>query len=249
MQTKKCYYVVLGLVKPSNTDEIRKAYKKLALKWHPDKNPDNAKVAEEVFKEVGEAYEVLSDESKKSAYDRFGLEGLSQGGQTPGGRNRPGPFPGFAGNPFSFRRADDLFQNLFQTGFFDDDNFFSDHFSPDKKSSKRGTPGASPFGSFGRFGGFQNFGFDDPMGDPFSGGSMFRSMNTGGFGGAGKSTSTSTIIQNGKKITVTKVTTTGSDGKKTTEIKETVTDATGTSERHYLEDDKGQKTEVKKIRA
>ena len=77
MQTKKCYYVVLGLVKPSNTDEVRKAYKKLALKWHPDKNPDNAKVAEEVFKEVGEAYEVLSDENKKSAYDRFGLEGLS----------------------------------------------------------------------------------------------------------------------------------------------------------------------------
>ena len=87
------------------------------------------------------------------------------------------------------------------------------------------------------------------MGDPFSGGSMFRSINTGGFGGAGKSTSTSTIIQNGKKITVTKVTTTGSDGKKTTEIKETVTNAAGPSERHYLEDDKGQKTEVKKIRA
>jgi len=61
----RCYYEVLCISKPSNEDEIRKAYKKLAMKHHPDKNPDNVKEAEEKFKEVGEAYAVLSDKDKK----------------------------------------------------------------------------------------------------------------------------------------------------------------------------------------
>tara|TARA_B100001013_G_scaffold336903_1_gene256567 strand:- start:201 stop:1349 length:1149 start_codon:yes stop_codon:yes gene_type:complete len=69
--SKRDYYEVLGLGKGASSDEIKKAYRKLAVKYHPDKNPDD-KVSEEKFKEVGEAYEALSDPEKKSAYDQFG---------------------------------------------------------------------------------------------------------------------------------------------------------------------------------
>jgi len=77
--SKKDYYEVLGVKKQATNDEIKKAYRKLAKEWHPDKNPDN-KVAEEKFKEVSEAYEVLSDSTKKSNYDRFGHAGNNRGG-------------------------------------------------------------------------------------------------------------------------------------------------------------------------
>ena len=69
--TKRDYYEVLGLSKGASSDEIKKAYRKLAVKYHPDKNPDD-KASEEKFKEIGEAYEALSDPEKKSAYDQFG---------------------------------------------------------------------------------------------------------------------------------------------------------------------------------
>jgi molecular chaperone DnaJ len=79
---KRDYYEVLGVGKSASKDEIKKAYRKLALKYHPDRNPDD-KEAEEKFKEAAEAYEVLSDEDKKARYDRFGHAGMGQGG--PGG--------------------------------------------------------------------------------------------------------------------------------------------------------------------
>ena len=105
---KVCYYTVLELVKPSNENEIRKAYKKLALKWHPDKNPDNIKVAEEKFKEIGEAYAVLSDAEKKAVYDKYGHEGLQPGGKTPGGGHTH-QCTGFgATGSFTFSRAEDI---------------------------------------------------------------------------------------------------------------------------------------------
>ena len=69
MSDKKDFYEVLGLKKDATKEEIRKAYKKLALKWHPDKNPENKKEAEEKFKEIAEAYSVLSDPDKKKEYD------------------------------------------------------------------------------------------------------------------------------------------------------------------------------------
>lgn len=74
--SKRDYYEVLGVDKTSSASEIKKAYRKLALKYHPDKNPD--KGAEEKFKEISEAYAVLSDEQKKSQYDQFGHAGFEQ---------------------------------------------------------------------------------------------------------------------------------------------------------------------------
>jgi len=71
------YYQILGLTKTATTDEIKKAYRKLALKYHPDKNPDN-KQAEEKFKEISEAYAVLSDPEKRRQYDTFGSAGFRQ---------------------------------------------------------------------------------------------------------------------------------------------------------------------------
>lgn len=76
--SKRDYYEVLGIVKESNDGEIKKAYRKMAIKYHPDKNPDN-KEAEEKFKEAAEAYEVLSDSQKRQQYDQFGHAGVGGG--------------------------------------------------------------------------------------------------------------------------------------------------------------------------
>ena len=75
---KRDYYEVLGLNRDASEEEIKKAYRKLAMQHHPDRNPDNPK-AEEHFKEAKEAYEVLSAEDKRAAYDRFGHQGVEAG--------------------------------------------------------------------------------------------------------------------------------------------------------------------------
>jgi molecular chaperone DnaJ len=77
---KRDYYEVLGVPREASEDEIKKAFKKLALKWHPDRNPDNKKAAEEKFKEIAEAYEVLGDKEKRAKYDAYGHEGLRGAG-------------------------------------------------------------------------------------------------------------------------------------------------------------------------
>jgi molecular chaperone DnaJ len=69
---KRDYYEVLGLEKGASAEAIKKAYRQMAVKFHPDKNPGD-KTAEEKFKEIGEAYEVLSDSQKRGAYDQYGL--------------------------------------------------------------------------------------------------------------------------------------------------------------------------------
>ncbi len=86
------YYEVLGVAKDADEATIKKAYRKLAMKYHPDRNPDD-KEAEKKFKEIGEAYEVLSDADKRAAYDRLGHDAFKQGGM--GGAGGPGGFGGF----------------------------------------------------------------------------------------------------------------------------------------------------------
>ena len=101
------YYEVLGVDRNADDATIKKAYRKLAMKYHPDRNPDN-KEAEEKFKELGEAYEVLSDADKRAAYDRMGHEAFKNGGM--GGAGGPGGFGGFS-DPM------DIFAQMFGGGF------------------------------------------------------------------------------------------------------------------------------------
>lgn len=84
MESTRDYYEVLGVSKDANVSEIKKSYRKMAMKFHPDQNPDDPK-AEENFKELGEAYEVLGDEDKRAAYDRYGHAAFKQGGMGGGG--------------------------------------------------------------------------------------------------------------------------------------------------------------------
>src|SRR5277367_2441217 len=79
MATKRDYYEILEVTRTSSGEEIKRSYRKLAVKFHPDKNPGDH-TAEEKFKELGEAYDVLSDEQKKAAYDRYGHAAFAQGG-------------------------------------------------------------------------------------------------------------------------------------------------------------------------
>ena len=105
MSTKRDYYEVLGVGKSADEKEIKKAYRKLAMQYHPDRNPDN-KEAEEKFKEINEAYEVLSDETKRRNYDQFGHEGVN--GQGFGGQGFGGGFEDIFG---------DIFGDMFGGGF------------------------------------------------------------------------------------------------------------------------------------
>ena len=102
MAEKRDYYEVLGVGRDATLDEIKKAYRKKAIQYHPDKNPGN-KEAEEKFKEAAEAYSVLSDPDKRAKYDRFGHAGV---GSQPG--------PDFSGG---FGDLNDILNNLFGGGF------------------------------------------------------------------------------------------------------------------------------------
>ncbi|WP_438958853.1 molecular chaperone DnaJ [Porticoccus sp.] len=91
---KRDYYEILGVAKNASADEVKKAYRRIAMKNHPDRNPDN-KAAEDVFKEATEAYEVLSDKEKKAAYDQYGHAGVDPNAGFGGGQGGPG-FGGFS---------------------------------------------------------------------------------------------------------------------------------------------------------
>lgn len=93
------YYDLLGVAADADEATIKKAYRRQALKWHPDRNPDNKEDAERKFQEIAEAYETLSDSEKRATYDRFGEEGLKQGG--------PGGGPGGPGGGFRFQGVRD----------------------------------------------------------------------------------------------------------------------------------------------
>ena len=101
---EKDYYEILGVGRTASQEEIKKAYRKMALKYHPDRNPDN-KEAEDKFKEASEAYEVLSDPEKRQIYDQFGHEGLKGTG-----------FTGFRGFEDVFASFGDIFGEFFGFG-------------------------------------------------------------------------------------------------------------------------------------
>jgi len=117
------YYAILGIDRSASQSDIKKAYRKLALKWHPDKNPKNQDEANKKFKEISEAYEVLSDDKKKKIYDQYGWEGLqSTPGSGSGGgptrsrsrysRHQFDPFD-FHHTTFEFRDPQDVFKEFF----------------------------------------------------------------------------------------------------------------------------------------
>ena len=97
---KRDYYEVLGVNRDASDEEIKKAYRKLAMKWHPDRNPDNPK-AEEHFKEAKEAYEILTDGSKRGAYDQFGHAGVDPTAAAGAGAGFGGSFADAFGDIFS----------------------------------------------------------------------------------------------------------------------------------------------------
>lgn len=152
------YYKILGVDRNAKEDDLKKAYRKLAMKWHPDKNPNNKKDAETKFKQISEAYEVLSDPQKRTVYDQYGEEGL-KGQMPPPDAGGPGGASFFSTGEgpttfrFNPRSADDIFTEFF--GF------------------------SSPFGGMGGGGGmrgsrFTGGLFGDDMFGPFGegGGSM-----------------------------------------------------------------------------
>ena len=102
MSTGKDYYAILGVNKTASQEEIKKAYRKLALKYHPDRNPGD-KTAEEKFKEINEAYDILKDEQKRAAYDHYGSSAFQNGGAS-----------GFSNQGFKdFADFSDIFSNMF----------------------------------------------------------------------------------------------------------------------------------------
>ena len=124
MAEKRDYYEVLGVAKTATADEIKKAYRKKAIQYHPDKNPGDKK-AEEMFKEAAEAYDVLSDPQKRQRYDQFGHAGM--GGAS--GAGGFGGFGGFGGGGFSM---EDIFEQF--------GDIFGGHFGGGRSSRSAATP-------------------------------------------------------------------------------------------------------------
>ncbi|KAL4608934.1 hypothetical protein GN956_G24048 [Arapaima gigas] len=209
------YYDVLGVPRNATAEDIKRAYRKQALRWHPDKNPDNKEEAEKKFKEIAEAYEVLSDRSKRDAYDNYGKEGMSSSGSS--GPSSPGDFPGFT---FTFRSPDEVFREFFGgqdpfATFFDDFPFGGMHggIHMGLHGGIHGHPVPS------RIGTSRLFSFPSP-------GMDFTSFSMGGIGGLDsmsvgmghfQSVSTTTQIINGKRTTTRKII---KDGQERTEIEE-----------------------------
>ncbi|KAJ2795026.1 DnaJ sub B member 6, partial [Coemansia guatemalensis] len=182
MAVESKYYDLLGIPVNAKPEEIKKAYRKLSLQWHPDKNPDNLQVATERFQQVSQAYSVLSDPSSRERYDRYGENGLKQGFQPQSGSySSSGPSgsagPHQGGPGFHFRPAEDIFReffggrdpfsSMFMGSMFGDDPFFS-HSSagnqyPERERRPYSAAGPSAGGRDGfpsMLGGFPFMGFE-----------------------------------------------------------------------------------------
>ncbi|XP_008826775.1 dnaJ homolog subfamily B member 8 [Nannospalax galili] len=194
------YYKVLGVRSSASPEDIKKAYRKLALRWHPDKNPNNKEEAEKKFKQVSEAYEVLSDSKKRSVYDHAGCDGWRAGG----GGNMPHGSPFGAGYPF--RNPEDIFREFF--GGLDPFSFDFWDAPFNDRGWVRGLCGAfsSGFGEFPAF--MEAFSSFDNLGRSGGSRTTFSSTSFGGSaaGSSGfKSVISSTEMVNGRKVTTKRI--------------------------------------------
>eukprot|EP00916_Digyalum_oweni_P016927 GHVL01027749.1.p1 GENE.GHVL01027749.1~~GHVL01027749.1.p1 ORF type:complete len:236 (+),score=45.74 GHVL01027749.1:187-894(+) len=214
--TTGCYYKILNLEKSCNDADIRKSYKKLAIKWHPDKNQTDDKVkCEEMFKKISEAYSVLSDPKKRKIYDMGGDPNsqYSTGGSSHPWGGQAHPWGGQA-HPWGGAN-NDFFHSGF--GMHDASKIFEEFF---KDFGGMHRPSGS-FGSMGSMGSFidEMGGFDGMRGSSsFTQSFSNSSMGGGPGGGACYSKSTSTVSRNGKTITTVTETI---NGKETTTVTET----------------------------
>ncbi|XP_034840255.1 dnaJ homolog subfamily B member 6 isoform X3 [Maniola hyperantus] len=201
------YYRILGVSRTATDGEIKKAYRKLALKWHPDKNPDNADESNRRFKEISEAYEVLSDERKRRVYDQYGKEGLNNSRGRHSAADEDYDF-GYHSFPFKFRDPEEVFREFFGGSPFGD--LFADMNGHGGRGGRRSHPGTSLTSSLFSPFGFGVQGLDDIFahagnGNTFTSFSTFNSSAAGAGGANMRSTTTTTRIVNGKKITTKKV--------------------------------------------
>ena len=222
------YYEILSVSRDANVEQIKKAYRKSALRWHPDKNLDQRELAERNFKRLAEAYEVLSDPQKRQIYDRYGKDGLTNGGPDPTARagfgfpgmanlfdgvfNMAGPRAGAGMYGFNFRDPNDVFRE-----FFGNNDPFAEFFADLSANQGAGGQSAGHGGHHQGGGGISHMG--GGLFDPFAmfGGNMFggagsgmsmhmSSSTMGGPGGANvKRISTSVKTVNGKRIETKRV--------------------------------------------
>lgn len=243
-----CLYAVLGVRRDADTQTIRSAYRRLAVRYHPDKNREPG--AEEMFKAVARAYEVLADADSRALYDAYGMEGVQAGGP-PGGLAHGGADGRYGGAYRGFdagRHFVDPFE-LFSHFFGGTDPFahvFGGAGALRRAASGgggRGVPFEDPF--FGGMGssstqqGLSAGGLLQQMMGGWSGTSSsssmtFSSSSLGGGGNISRSTSSATVIQNGQRVRRTITTVHHADGTVTTEESEMV-DSPG-SEGNYLRD-------------
>ncbi|CAD8069536.1 unnamed protein product [Paramecium primaurelia] len=208
MIQKECYYVTLGISRTATPEEIKKQYRKLALQWHPDKNPENKEKAQEMFKQIGEAYTVLSDIEKRKIYDQYGHQGMEEQIHQ---HEEDGDFAFFTFDPF------EIFNNFFYSGDVlfgsDDDEFII--FENRRKKKQKNKNRNSVFGSM-----INNF-IDPPF---------FDNHQTG----YSKSITSTTQFINGKQVTVTKETI--KNGNKTTVIEKRNENGKITQKKYEIQD-------------